>query len=344
MEDHGDLQSLLLATKTGKEISEYHIKLLQKQNIRTVEEFVHADKLHTRLALSNDKTEQIKREILDLCVRRIKFKTIYKCEPISYSTGIEELDNLLDAIGQPLRPGRVWELVGENDVGKTELLHTLAVNFVCKQDDNQQVLFVDTNLDFDSERLDEILRKKQLTDEAIDNYLDRISVAKACTAEALLAALQELLRRLTSSKGSSESVSDIKLILIDSLTACYILYRSSYDRNKGRSFLTELTVVIRKLAVEHSIAFIIGNAIFSLDEESAADDDEEELSHIGAVNPEDCNYLGDYWSSVCTLILSLELPEDSVQENDLRVLKVLSNSFGIGEGSCWLRLTDAGII
>lgn len=174
------------------------------------------------------------------------------------------MDNLLDAIGQPLRPGRVWELVGENDVGKTELLHTLAASFVCKQEDNQQVLFVDTNLDFDSERLDEILREKQLNEEAIDNYLDRINVIKACSAEALLAALKELLQQLESSKGS---FSRIKLILIDSLTSCYILYRSNYERNKGRSFLTELTMVIRKLAVEHGIAFIIGNATFGLDEE-----------------------------------------------------------------------------
>lgn len=90
MEDARDLKSLLLATKTGKEISEYHIKLLQKQNIRTVEEFVHAKKLHSILALSIDKTEQIKQEILDLCVRRIKFKAVYQWEPISYSTGIEE--------------------------------------------------------------------------------------------------------------------------------------------------------------------------------------------------------------------------------------------------------------
>ncbi|EDW58816.1 DNA repair protein Rad51 homolog [Drosophila virilis] len=352
MEDKRELRSLLLATKTGKQLSEYHIKLLQKQNISTAEEFIDADNVHTILALASDTTEEIKRELLNLYVGRIKFKTLYQSQPINYSTGIEDLDKLLDSIGQPFRPGRVWELIGDNDVGKTELLHTLAVNFVCKYGEQQQVLFVDTNLDFDSERLEEILlERKQLSEAAIDRSLDAINVVQATTAESLIAALAALLEKLASPNAKFEAVSRIKVVLIDSLTACYILYRSSYGRNKGRRFLTELAMIIRKLAVQHGIAFIIGNMTFSPDDETNDMGEDEDVDNEGGSTQkstdaqEDCSFLGDYWCSVCTLTLVLELPDESHCDGDgLRLLKVLNNNFGISDGSCLLRITDAGVI
>ncbi|EDW02473.1 DNA repair protein Rad51 homolog [Drosophila grimshawi] len=343
-----ELQSLLSLTKTGKQLSQYHIKLLQKQNINTAEDFVEADTVDQILAVSRDTTYEIKRELLDLIVGKVKLKSVYQPNPVNYSTGIEELDNLLESIGQPFRPGRVWEIIGESDAGKTELLHTLAINFVCRNGVNCGILFVDTNSGFETERLEEILQQRQLDEDAVDKYLDQINVVKAISAQSLLMALESLHEQLSDRKANLNHVSRTKVVLIDSLTACFIMLRSSSNRNKGRSFLTELAMIMRKLAVEHGIAFIVGNLTFVPEDETDggddADDNDDGSTQIDSdAWQEDCTYLGDYWCSVCTLTLALELPEDS-HSDGLRLLKVLSNSCGASEGSCLLRITDAGLI
>ncbi|XP_034479180.1 DNA repair protein RAD51 [Drosophila innubila] len=341
MDDKKDLQSLLSQTKSGKQLSEYHMKLLKKQKISTPQEFVDAPNLHKLMALGVDQVELIKRELLSLLVKSVTLKKLYQTNPLSFSTGIEEVDKLLDYIGQPLRPGRVWELYGETGVGKTEFLHTLAVNFVANYRDRYEVLFIDTKRDFDSERVHEILLNRQLDNEAISSSLIAINVIESTSAESLIGALETMLVKLST---SDDTVSRIKLVLVDSLAASFILYRSSYERNNGRSFLTKLAMIVRTLASQHGIAFILGNLSLSSNDEF--DDDEDNDACMTPSSPdiqEDFTLLGDYWDSVCTLALTLEIPEES-NSDGIRMLKVLNNSYGVSGNSCFLRITDAGVI
>jgi len=56
--------------------------------------------------------------------------------------------------------------------------------------------------------------------------------------------------------------------------------------------------------------------------------------------------LGAYWSSVCTLRLSLELPVDedfTRQDDGLRLMHVISNTYGPDGDHCLLRITEAGV-
>ncbi|KAL7736794.1 hypothetical protein ACLKA6_015636 [Drosophila palustris] len=264
MEFKKDLQSFLSQTKSGKQLSEYHMKLLSKQKVTTPHEFVDAANLHKLLALGLDHVELIKRELLSLLVKSVTLKKLYQKNPLSYSTGIEEVDKLLDSIGQPLRPGRVWELYGETGVGKTELLHTLAVNFVGKYRDRHQVLFIDTKRDFDSERVQEILLNRELDKEAIKSYTNAINVVESISVQSLIETLETMLEKLSA---SDDTVSRIKLVLIDSLAASFILFRSSHERNQGRSYLTKLAMLLRTLACQYDIAFVLVNlSLFSNDE------------------------------------------------------------------------------
>lgn len=68
------------------------------------------------------------------------------------------------------------------------------------------------------------------------------------------------------------------------------------------------------------------------------------MSQTGSETRDESNLLGEYWNSVCTLTLALELPEVSSGSDGMRLLKVLNNSYGISEGSCVLRITDGGVI
>lgn len=334
-----DLQALLTQTGSGKRLSEYHLKLLEKQKIKTPHEFVDAPNLHKLLSLGIDQVESIKRELLSLLVKTVTLKTLYQKNQLDYSTGLEEVDNLLDSIGQPLRPGRVWELYGESGVGVTEFMLTLAVNFVSKFRDKYRVLFIDTKRDFDSERVHEILFNRQLDTEAIQSCMNAINVVDSICLQSLIVTLEAMLEKLS----NSDTLTRIKLVLVDSLAASFILFRSSHDRNEGRSLLTKLAMVVRTLAAQHGIAFILGNLLISSNDELDDDEDNDDCpTQSNSGTQEDHTLLGNYWDSVCTLTMALEVPESS--NDDIRILKVLNNSYGVSGSSCLLRITDDGII
>ncbi|KAH8261437.1 hypothetical protein KR044_009088 [Drosophila immigrans] len=334
------LQSLLTQTKSGKQLSEYHLKLLKKQKINTPHEFIDAQHLHKLLALRLEQVEEIKRELLLLSVKRVKLSSLYEAQPLNYSTGIPELDKLLEAIGQPWRPGRIWELYGETSVGKTELLHTLAVNFVVQYCDSRQVLYIDTKRDFDARRVKEMLRDRQLNSEAIKSCMRAINIIVSASAESLVKTLETMAEKLSS---GDANIARIKLVLIDSLAASFIFFRSGNVRNAGRSFVTKLAILMRTLAAQHGIAFVLGNWSLPASEDDVGDDDVDAYQTQCSPQPrEDVNLMGDYWDSVCTLSMALEIPDES-SIDELRLLRILSNSYGASEGNCLLRLTAAGV-
>ncbi|KAH8410980.1 hypothetical protein KR222_004520 [Zaprionus bogoriensis] len=341
MENKSQLESLLSETKAGSKLSEYHMKVLKKHNICTANDFVEAEHLHKQLALPAEQIECIKRELLALLVKGVKLQSLLKAEPRNYSTGIADLDKLLACVGQPLRPARIWELYSESGVGKTELLHTLAVNFVGQDRDKHNVLYIDTKRDFDSVRIEQLLLERQLAEEQLQHCLNAIKVIEVASAHELIAALEDLLQRLST---ADETVAGIKLVLLDSLSASFILLRNSHERNAGRSFLTQLAALLRRLATQHGLAFIMSNLS---DEENVGviDDIGDAASQAGTQTQDSYSLLGEYWSSVCTLTLELQLPDDESSGSDgLRLLRVLSNSYGPSESSCLLRITDEGVI
>lgn len=157
-----------------------------------------------------------------------------------------------------MRQGRIWEIYSESGIGKTELFHTLAINFVCQHEQQREVLYLDTKREFNSERIEEILKQRQVDMETMQICLNAIKVVGVISAQSLIAALEDFCMRLSS---GDATVSGIKLILIDSLAASFILFRSGYERNAGRSFLTRLAMLMRQLATAHGLSFVLANLI-----------------------------------------------------------------------------------
>lgn len=90
MDINNELQFLLSQTDEGKQLSEYHMTILNKRNISTGMDFLDAMNLHTHLALRAEQVELIKRELILLFVKSSKLSSLYQKSPINYSTGIEE--------------------------------------------------------------------------------------------------------------------------------------------------------------------------------------------------------------------------------------------------------------
>lgn len=89
MDINKELQFLLSKTNEGKQLSEYHMTILNKRNISTGSDFLDAVNLHTHLALRAEQVELIKRVLILLFVKSSKLSTLYQKSPINYSTGIE---------------------------------------------------------------------------------------------------------------------------------------------------------------------------------------------------------------------------------------------------------------
>ncbi|XP_043661267.1 DNA repair protein RAD51 homolog 4 [Drosophila teissieri] len=334
-----DLKLMILQTCTGKLLSEYQLNLLRKNNIGSLIDFYDADetKLHELWAINIQSVRELKKEL----------SLLPKCSAnagtpdLKYKTGIENLDKLLDSVEQPFGPGRVWELCGQPGVGKTQLLYTLAVNFVWEH--TQPVLFIDTKREFSCKRIQDMLGDNGTDAEACERAMKRIQVVQAATVADIIGLLKSFDHHLIEMRASMQT----KLVLIDSLAACFAYHRGRRMLDARKSELTDLACRIRKLALT-GVAFVIGNvSFFGNDKYICGDDGEKDGDDEEMTRQQLEPMLGVYWSSVATLRLSVELPETedfTLQDDGLRFMYVISNTYGPDGEHCLLRITDAGVL
>ncbi|KAH8253402.1 hypothetical protein KR032_005331 [Drosophila birchii] len=349
-----DLRNMILQTSTGKQLSEYQLNLLSKNNIETMIDFHEATekKLHELLAIRLESVLELKKELALLWLRESQVESSHEVE---YGTGMEELDKLLKSVDQPFKSGRVWELCGHPGVGKTLLMYTLTLNFVWLH--SQRVLFIDTKCDFSSKRIQDMLLARNWDTSTCERVMRAIHVVQAPTDTVLIDVLRTLDEQLTA---KVKEASETKVVVIDSLVPCYVHYRGHEMLMYRQSLLTKLACRIRKLALR-GLAFIIGNvSLFGkLEADNCVDDgDNDGNSDEKAAWQKDGPMLGSYWSSVCTLRMSLELPvssdgpessdrlEEAVTSCDdgLRLVNVLSNTYGPTGDTCVLSITEAGVV
>ncbi|EDV37982.2 uncharacterized protein Dana_GF13728 [Drosophila ananassae] len=347
-----DLKNEILQTETGKQLSEYQLNLLKKNGIETISDFYEEDedKLKELLAIRIETLRELKSEMA-LLTNPFNEESILD---INYGTGLEELDKLLVNVEQQFKPGRVWEICGPTGVGKTQLMYTLMVNFVWKH--NLQALFIDLKRDFSSKRIGDMLAARETDSGSCERVLKAIRVAEATTSRELIEMLQNFYQQLAASNKDAQRT---KLVVIDSLPECFYSFRGKKMAMLRKSLITELACSIRKLSV-HGIAFVVGNmSFFQKEEETVNDDGEddggrnEEVPVKRQLDP----MLGDHWGSVCTLRLSVEMPivwydeqgadrtsRTTSKDNGIRLVNVISNTYGPVGGSCRLRITEAGVV
>ncbi|XP_017044788.2 DNA repair protein RAD51 homolog 4 [Drosophila ficusphila] len=336
-----DLQVMILRTATGKQLSEYQLNLLSKNNIKSILHFYEADekKLHELLDINVEAVRELKKELSLLSNDEDEENTPF----MEYGTGIEELDKLLDSVEQPFKQARVWELSGPIGVGKTQMMYTFALNFVWKH--RLKVLFIDTKGDFSCKRIQDMLRARNTDMETSERVMKAIQVVQAQTGRDLIDILKTFDQKLATKTAAAIQT---QFVVIDSLAACFVHFRGKNMQMLMQSLLVELACNIRKLA-GHGVTFLIGNvSFFGKDADNYNDDGEdddiyEERETRQQLEPT----LGAYWRSVCTLRLSLELPEDEEslgQDDGLRLLHVISNTYGPVGDHCLLRITDVGFV
>ncbi|XP_054090790.1 DNA repair protein RAD51 homolog 4 [Zeugodacus cucurbitae] len=184
-----------------------------------------------------------------------------------YNTGIENLDILLAKT--PLKTGSVWEICGKSGVGKTQLCHTIALNFAAQAQGT--VLYIDTKCDFSGTRIMEMLRCRTVPNNICGRIMQNILVERTVTGEGLCDILEKLGVQLNA--GADADGGNIKLVIIDALPAVFFTYRNEADRLKGKFLLAKLNNLVYQLSKQHHTAFIYVNLLVNIEEEQQITDD-----------------------------------------------------------------------
>ncbi|SPP75620.1 blast:DNA repair protein RAD51 homolog 4 [Drosophila guanche] len=223
-----------------------------------------------------------------------------------------------------------------------------------------------------------MLLERKMDQETSEKAMANIQVVEALTAKNLIDVLKEFDWQMAD---GVQAALQTRVVVVDSLAACFVDLRGSSDMRMMRDcLLTEVACRVRKLAVR-GVAFVIGNISFAdqdagiiyikglfmyiilftsfvllldySDDDGVEDGNSDEQCTRQQIEP----MLGAYWSSVCTLRLSLEIPESTdcgdsddgivyneSQDDGLRMVNVLTNSYGPDGDTCLLQITDAGMV
>lgn len=167
------------------------------------------------------------------------------------TTSSDELDNLL---GGGVPEGYITEFYGKNSSGKTQMSLQLSVNAQRPVDEgglDQQVVFIDTEDTFTSERIEEMAEAEGMDPE---EALENIFVAKPLNSDDQIEITKEA-RQMCSEE-------DVGLVVVDSIIAHL---RSEYS---GRGELTErqeklgeLMEELKSMAADHDVAVVITNQV-----------------------------------------------------------------------------------
>ncbi|XP_002136504.2 uncharacterized protein [Drosophila pseudoobscura] len=189
-----------------------------------------------------------------------------------------------------------------------------------------------------------MLLERNVDQETSEKAMADIQVVEVLTSEELIEVLKAFEQQMTD---GVQAALKTKVVVVDSLAACFVDHRGMEMRRTRDSLLTEVACRVRKLAAR-GVAFVIGNISFSQDSDNCDNDGLKDGNSESTRQPNK-PMLGSYWSSVCTLRLSLELPEstncgDSCEDDGLRMVNVMTNTYGPAGKNCLLQITDAGLV
>ncbi|KAH3760615.1 DNA repair protein RAD51D [Pelomyxa schiedti] len=195
------------------------------------------------------------------------------------STGIPLLDGLLPG---GLATGQVTEIIGGSPSGKTQLCLSIAQTVAASR---RTVMFIDTQNNFNSTRLDEIREysssKRNGTCLAADGstYVDStgaetslapedpvVSMCKVLTGIICVRALDagtlsQTLFALDSKLGSHQcpcSLKSIRLVILDCISPLLSPLLGGHHTG-GHALMCDLGQAMKRIAVQHNIAFLVTN-------------------------------------------------------------------------------------
>lgn len=269
-----------LKSLPNTELSEYALKLLHRQQIFTVQEFMqhNNDKLSHFLNINNAQVEIIRQKLYllhgpivktmyDVVNRHQKFLTAL---PSGCGCGIQALDQLLQ--DESLQAGSVWEICGRSGVGKSQFCFSIALNFIVKQQKAQhtshnnftemkEVLYIDTKLDFNAHRIVSMLHARTQLPKKFHGYvLQNIKVEHCYTLHSVKMTLEKVLQSFISRNEDYQNTRNIGLIIIDSLSAPWFHYRLEDDQTVVSHWLLfRINHLTHQLADQYGLAVIFVN-------------------------------------------------------------------------------------
>ncbi|XP_058059991.1 DNA repair protein RAD51 homolog 4-like [Anopheles bellator] len=236
-------------------LTEYVIKLLQKNYITTVFSFVNIDTYRlskitnmTMLGIGIIKRSLLKRFAGFLISKAV---LIARRQPSFTTTGTSDVDKLLQ--GGLLR-GHIYELCGESLTGKTQFCLSIAAHVAYEY--RQLVYYIDTKCDFSANRIQQLLERHYsgAPVRTIVYAMNRIKVERVFSPELLVQVVQDL-----ASTDISEVTATPKLLIIDSLPALWFLLHNSKSSSKRLGLLTKLVCALRRFAARHLVSVVLVN-------------------------------------------------------------------------------------
>ncbi|XP_014224821.1 DNA repair protein RAD51 homolog 4 [Trichogramma pretiosum] len=238
------------------------------------------------------------------------------------STGLSCLDNLLDG-GFHCR--QIYEICGCSSAGKSQLCHWFAMHATLN--DLSQVHYVDASRQFFASRIQMILdmRKASVTDFA--KVMSAIKVHQVHRIHDLVSLFHEL----ATTWNESESSSNKKLIIIDSLSLLCAIVPST----ELTQILCSFASICRYLANRCRVAVVVINRVRAEQRDSMLTDKSSGKSVPLNFQPS----LGKYWQGVPNVRLLID-----PLERGRREIRVWKSTLLENGKCCFVDFNDEGIL
>ncbi|XP_022086370.1 DNA repair protein RAD51 homolog 4-like [Acanthaster planci] len=310
-------------------LTEETLDALNTAGIKTVLEFVCADveDLAQKCSISYKVLQSIRRLLLaqysSFPINGADLHDDVMSSIAILSTGCTSLDELLDG---GLYTSELTEVTGGPATGKTQLCMTAAANITAAA--QQNVLYIDTNGGFSSQRLQDVMAVRGHSDKVMAAAFQRLRCTRTFD-------LFELLSLLEITKSSIDSRSDpfyesLKLITVDSLTAVVSPLLGG-QQTEGHGLMMHLARSLKALAVEYSVAILLTN------------------NQVRGDGTQRKPALGRTWSHVphCRLLLTHDRSDDASLQTPShqirREAKLIKSGRQPINVSCTFKIDDAGI-
>lgn len=285
---------------------------LRACGVRTVLEYLSSEReaLAERAGLAYGDVIRLRRSLQaiyapKLCTGVELYERLLESTAI-FSTGSANVDN---AVGGGVYTGRVTEIVGAGNSGKTQLCHSLAANVAIAS--HFGALYVDTLSCFSPERLRQIVTSLSVTgsgsDVRTETVLCKVRHVTACDLLQVVQVVDQLRDSLCSARYKDDFLLKVKMIIIDSLTEAASPVLTGDQYVGGLSLMAHLCDALQYLAARFRIAVVVTNDFVA--------------GEGGVMKPA----LGRYWEHVPSVSLELNLLGDLFECSEIRELRVVKS-------------------
>ncbi|SCW00655.1 LAFE_0C09010g1_1 [Lachancea fermentati] len=202
--------------------------------------------------------EEFKKHVLGQDTPTTWYDIASEQQPLAFTTADRQIDKIL---GGGIRTHGITEIFGNSSTGKSQLLMQLSLSVQLPEEQgglNGKCVFVTTEGDLTTQRIDELLRTKEefaKFDNVSQKNIFTVSCCDLANQEHILNVQLPILL---------ERNRDVKLVIIDSIShhVRVELQRKTFrDSQDNRNYIDKMAQNLLKLATGHSIAIVVANQV-----------------------------------------------------------------------------------